>query len=504
MKALLDTNILIHREAATVILDEIGYLFNWLDKLKYEKWIHQSSIEEIHKHADKKVVSSFEKKLNSYNLLKTQAPETPEIQAIRTKYDNNDNDSIDTSLLKEVFSNRVDIFITEDKNIHRKAKDLGVDSQVFTIEGFLEKCVAENPSLIDYKVLSVKKEYFGNIDINDSFFDSFKEDYPGFEAWFNRKSEEIAYICESKGKILAFLYLKIEAENEDYSDIEPKFTPKRRLKIGTFKVVLNGYKLGERFLKIIFDNALHFKVAEIYVTIFDRTDGQIRLIDLFEQWGFTKHGIKQTQSGQEFVYVRDFAPHVNIKKPAKTYPFISRQTKKFIVPIYPEYHTELFPDSVLRTESPQDFIENRPNRNAINKVYISRSFNRNLNAGDIIVFYRTQSGGKAYYTSVTTTIGVVQKVVHNIPSLKHFIALCRRRSVFTDAELEKYWNFKTNNRPFIVDFLYICSFSNRLNLKSLLELNIITKAPRGFEPLNDVAFKTLMEKSNANQHLIVD
>jgi hypothetical protein len=37
MRVLLDTNILIHREAATVVRADIGKLFFWLDKLKYEK-----------------------------------------------------------------------------------------------------------------------------------------------------------------------------------------------------------------------------------------------------------------------------------------------------------------------------------------------------------------------------------------------------------------------------------------------------------------------------------
>jgi predicted transcriptional regulator len=42
---------------------------------------------------------------------------------------------------------------------------------------------------------------------------------------------------------VAFLYLKVEDTGENYSDIEPVFKPKHRLKIGTFKVELNSYKL---------------------------------------------------------------------------------------------------------------------------------------------------------------------------------------------------------------------------------------------------------------------
>ena len=133
---------------------------------------------------------------------------------------------------------------------------------------------------------------------------------------------------------------------------------------------------------------------------------------------FVHHGIKKTTSGTEQVYVRDFTPRADPQRPALTYPFLSRSRRKFIVPIYPEYHTELFPDSILRTESPDDFVENRPNRNAISKVYISRSIRRDLAAGDIIIFYRTKvATGHAYYTSVVTTLGVVQSIATTIPNL---------------------------------------------------------------------------------------
>src|SRR5262249_58104224 len=114
MKVLLDTNIIIHREANRVVRQEIGTLFYWLDRLKYQKCIHPLSIDEIRKYKDAKVVATIEAKIKNYYLLKTVAPESTEIQEIRRKYDKNENDHIDTSLLKEAFSERVDLFITED------------------------------------------------------------------------------------------------------------------------------------------------------------------------------------------------------------------------------------------------------------------------------------------------------------------------------------------------------------------------------------------------------
>ena len=55
----------------------------------------------------------------------------------------------------------------------------------------------------------------------------------------------------------------------------------------------------------------------------------------------------------------DRTQEANLENPKKTFPFISDNSKIYIVPIYPDYHTDLFPDSILRNESPIDFIENK-------------------------------------------------------------------------------------------------------------------------------------------------
>lgn len=508
MRFLLDTNIIIYRESSYAPRRDIGILFRWLDQLHYEKCIHPETIAEIRRHKDRSVVNAFEAKISNYQPLKTLAPENDNIRAVRAIYDKDQNDYTDTLIINEVYSNRVSGLITEDRKIHRKAVDLGISERVYTIDSFLEKVTAENPSLSEYRVLSVQKEYFGNIDLKDRFFDSFHADYAEFNEWFNRKSDEIAYVCKSeRGEIVEFLYVKPERKNENYSDITPVMPPKNRLKVGTFKVISNGFKLGERFLKIIFDNALRFSADEIYVTLFNNTLEQNRLSELLADWGFKKYGVKLSSNGEEDVFVRNYRPHAEESNPCSSYPYVSGKSRKFLVPIYPAYHTELFPDSILRTESPLDFVENKPNRNAINKVYISRSFERDLESGNIIVFYRTASGGPAYYTSVTTTIGVVQNVITDIQSEEQFIELCRKRSVFSDKELSEHWNYRRNNRPFIVNFLYVYTFPKRMNLKALIEAGVITstdKAPRGFQKISDQQFQCIMEGSNADKRFIVN
>lgn len=509
MRILLDTNIIIHREANRVVNQDIGILFGWFDKLHYEKCIHPLSLQEIQKHKDAETVKTIETKIKNYNLLNTEAPETSEITNIRKKYDKNDNDAIDTSLLKEVYAERINYLITEDRGIHKKATELGIGDLVFSIDSFLEKVSAENPSLIDYKTLSVTKEHFGNIDLEGNFFDSFRSDYQDFDKWFNLKSDEVAYVCKSEhGDILAFLYIKIEDEDENYSDIEPRFKKKKRLKIGTFKVISNGFKLGERFLKILFDNALINEVDEVYVTLFNCTEEQERLIGLLVDWGFILHGLKHTPTGDEQVFIKDFRPDPVQEHPKQTYPFIKKDRRYFIVPIYPSYHTELFPDSILNNESPDDFIENQPHRNAIQKIYISRSYYKDMRAGDIIVFYRTKTpGSNAYYTSVVTTIGVVDDVFTSIKNSDEFISMCRKRSVFTDNQLKEHWDYDQRNQPFIVNFLYLYSFPKRPNLKALIEMGVISSissVPRGFKEITSRQFNQIIEASETNGSFIIN
>ncbi len=485
MKVLLDTNIIIHREASKIINQDIGVLFNWIDKLKYEKFIHPATVEELNRNKDPQTVATMAIKVASYNLIRNLAPTSQVLEQISKQIDTVANDENDTKILNEVFCDRVDILISEDKKIHTKALLLGISEKVFKIDQFLEKVTAENPNLVDYKVLAVKKVDFAQVDLQDTFFDSFREDYIGFDKWFNKKADEIAYVCYSNNILSAFLYIKVEDEAENYSDIQPNFKRKKRLKIGTLKVTSNGFKIGERFLKIIFDNALQYNVSEIYVTIFDKRPEQVRLIALLEEWGFNYFGDKTTKAGNEKVYVKNFdrGQEVNLLQPKKTFPFVSSVSKVYIVPIYPEYHTELFPDSILRTESPINFTENEPHRNALSKVYISRSYVRNLKAGDIVVFYRT--GG--IYQGVATTYGIVESIIDNIPNEATFIQSCRKRSVFTDKQLKEHWNYKENDRPFIVNFIYAYSFRKRPNLKWLNENGVIPDIldmPRGFREIS--------------------
>ena len=167
MKALLDTNIIIHREANKVVSQDIGILYRWLVRGKYTKCIHSVTIEEVKKNPNKDTVATFLNKLPSYEVIEIPSPIQQAVQEVSEAIDRTENDKNDTVLLNEVYIGRADILITEDKKIHTKASLLNITDRVFTIDSFLEKVFAEHPELVNYKVLNVQKLKFGKIDLKD-------------------------------------------------------------------------------------------------------------------------------------------------------------------------------------------------------------------------------------------------------------------------------------------------------------------------------------------------
>jgi len=227
-------------------------------------------------------------------------------------------------------------------------------------------------------------------------------------------------------------------------------------------------------------------VEEIYVTIFERTDEQKRLIDLLTTWGFTKHGVKRSQSGEELVYVRNMRKDNPATEPKHRYPWLRKDRKVYVVPIRPEFHTELLPDSILRTEDLSAQQDGEPHQNAISKVYVSHTMNRDLQPGDTLIFYRT--GGM--YKGVATTIGIVENVINPVPDFDTLRFHSRKRSVLNVDQLREFWERNPRNRPCVVNFLHAYPLKKRPNLKALLEAGIFPNMDI-VRTINEVPFDSL-------------
>lgn len=347
-------------------------------------------------------------------------------------------------------------------------------------------------------MLAAKK--FRDINLSDAFFDSLKTDYAEFTDWFGRKADETAYVFESDtGSIEGFLYLK--SEDGPITDVSPALPPKTRIKVGTFKINPHGTKLGERFIKKIFDHAIAKHVDEIYVTVFAK---HAPLIKIFERYGFSRAATKTTANGEELVLIKQFG--VNQVDPLLRYPLIDTSGRAFLLSLWPQWHTRLLPDSILRNES-VSIVEDVSHANSIHKVYLAGMGGMEvLVPGDNIIIYRTSDEpGRARFRAVATSVCVVEEY-RNIDSFSDeasFVAYCDPYSIFTSQELSNLW--RTRRYPHVIRFSYNIALPQRLTRGHLLDtIGLDEGAYWGFMQLTNQQFKKILEDSGVNENLVVN
>ncbi|WP_415719074.1 hypothetical protein [Maridesulfovibrio sp.] len=332
---------------------------------------------------------------------------------------------------------------------------------------------------------------FKDINLNDIFFDSLKDAYNGFAEWFERKSDQYAYIMANRSGIQAFLYLKVE--HGPVVDISPPLNTAVCLKVGTFKINAHGTKLGERFIKKVFDHAIVNNISHIYVTVFHEHEP---LIGLLERYGFCKYGKKISRSGEEVVLVKDFNQQSD--SPIWNYPVVNRiRTNCWLMSIYPQWHTRLFPDSILRTES-SNIIQDISHTNSIHKVYIGwMNGMEHIKKGDSLLIYRAVGkAGRPWFESVISSLCVAleNRGVGEFSSLADFKSYVAPYSVFSEGELENIYN--TRKRGRVIAMSYNIALPKRLNMKTLVEkVGLNREDYWGFRPISSDEFEIIFQLS---------
>ena len=355
--------------------------------------------------------------------------------------------------------------------------------------------------------MDLQVQRFSDIDLNDSFFDSLRASYPEFNEWYNKKAAAgaTAYCYYVDNELKDFLYLKIE--EEELSDLTPALPAKKRLKVGTFKVDNDNRHTtrGERFMKKIMDMAIAEDVDEIYVTMFPTEELQ-GLIRMFEKFGFSHIADKPHEGGNaEYVLIKDMTTHVDDFK--LDYPFVKKaSSNKYVLSIVPEFHTHLFPDSILKNEKKYDLIQDVSETNSIYKIYLCwMQGTRNLKAGDKLIIYRTSDEeGKAYYRSVCTSVCTVceVKTYRDFENEEEFIKYTNRYSVFKEHELRRWYKYKNNF--IVIKMVYNIAFTKKVINMVMKEQVGLNPKYWGFFKLTDAQFDKLLELGEINERYIVD
>lgn len=343
---------------------------------------------------------------------------------------------------------------------------------------------------------------FKNINLDDPFFDSLKEDYKEFTDWFNKKknNDDGAFVFKnSQGVLDGFLYLKNEVE--ELNDITPKQPSKRRLKIGTLKINPHGTRLGERFIKKVFDISLVRNIDEIYVTLFEK---HTALLNLFQKYGFETRANKLTPNGCELVLFKNISKITG--DIVKDYPNAPEVSNRYLISLYPQWHSRLLPDSILKNEDPALLIKDTSHTNSIHKIYLtSMEGTEHLKAGDTLVIYRTATAGSsAEYSSVATSICVVEEVrnINDFKTLEDFLKYTHSYSIFSKQELIDF--FKSKKYPVIIRFTYNIALNKRIIRKSLIEdIGIIRNQYWGFIKLTEQQYRDILSRGDVSENLAI-
>lgn len=129
------------------------------------------------------------------------------------------------------------------------------------------------------KDICIIEKQLKDLDINDRFFDSLKNEYKDFIIWFNNHLDRKAYITFQDNKITSILILKIEEKSEDYNDFNKEFKPSKRLKICTLKVDVKFKNIGTKYIELAYSEAIKNNVNEIYITLYTNHKDLINLLE---------------------------------------------------------------------------------------------------------------------------------------------------------------------------------------------------------------------------------
>ncbi len=308
-----------------------------------------------------------------------------------------------------------------------------------------------------------ERKLFSEIDLNDSFFDSLKHDYPEFIDWFRKKAIDgrDALIFSDELGLGAFISLKPENEELPLKKLTVPMSP--RLKISTLYLAerFRGQRLGEGAMGLILWEWQRSRLDEIYATVFPDHDD---VIQQFERFGFALLG--HNDRG-ECVYMRN-RENVDYSDPYKSFPFISPSFKKggYLI-VEDAYHDTLFPYSELKNTLQEQLEIDAAN--GVSKAYIGNQWQTHYNVGEPVFIYRKYNGprGKRFkscltsFCVVTGVIAVTRRKRHLI-TFEQFCQAISNKSVFSKSELKNKYDNDPNLT--VVQLLYYGYFGSGNNV----------------------------------------
>lgn len=106
------------------------------------------------------------------------------------------------------------------------------------------------------------------------------------------------------------------------------------------------------------------------------------------------------------------------------------------------------------------------------------------------------------YSSVITTVGVIDQVIDTFANEEEFLSYCQNRSVFTTEELKRFWTQHRYNLK-VLKFVYVKSLTKRLTLDYLQQHGIVDpgQGPRPFTRITNEQFSMILRDSETTLYM---
>lgn len=464
MKLLLDTNIFIPLEPATPTdlapNTEVAATLSRLAQAGgHTLFLHPASSFDIGRDQNADRAGLRRVLSTKYPQLPDPPPLTPALTKVIGTSEAGSNNWVDDMLVAALEADAVDLLVSEDKGVRKKARRMGLDGRVLTLDEAIRILGGTPPIVAPPAVRSVKAHALPK---DDPIFESFREDYPGFDDWFARcrRQHRQAWKIDGSPTLAAFCIVK---DDEEHPGLDLGARP---LKLCSFKVApaFNGFKYGELLLKTVFDHSFSNENTGIFVTAFEKHG---ELLELLEDFGF-KRKEQRTELG-ELILAKKLCPDAALSgldyHIAFGPPRFDVTRPWYIVPIQPRYSDVLFPE----TANTKSLFEGRFSfGNAIRKAYLCHSACRQLLPGDVLAFYRTQR------SQGLVAIGVVEDtlVSHDAAAIARAVA---RRTVYSSDEIKNLCHART---VLAIRFRQAKLVTPRRSAVELTRAGVFTRAPQ--------------------------
>jgi predicted RNA-binding protein with PUA-like domain len=343
------------------------------------------------------------------------------------------NNERDLRLLAELDAGAVTYLVTDDGRLRRRAARAGLGDRALSLADAVALLAGFEPTELTPPP-RVRTVPCYSLNPEDKIFDGLRADYPEFDEWFamvrQQSDTRRCYVIEEDGAYAALALLKFESDCG--YDLEGPV-----VKISTFKVSgdHSGVKYGELLLKAILLSLTTTESASLYVEVLP---SHPEVIDFLAAFGFMDQGhrsgrgehvvSKSLRPPADTAQHSDLEHHVLFGPPA----LLGRQ-RMFAVPIEPRWHDQLFPEQAPRQQTAQLALfgategQTHPWGNAIRKAYLCNAATTQVEAGDVLLFYRSND---QHFSAV----GIVEEALRSSDA-NEVMQFVGRRTVYTASEI---------------------------------------------------------------------